>query len=182
MLKVNFGSGPGKLPGWLNVDLATEDEPDLVADLTKTLPFENASVDFIHSEDFFAQLSLEQGHSFLRECRRILKPTGVMRLLTPDLEKFARMYLEQPQWLVDTWERFVGVPLTTRTACEVFNVGLRMAGQFHYDRATFKRVAADCGLRAYEVADGQSEYADLRGLDLRRPHESISMYFECVPA
>lgn len=181
MLKINFGSGPGKLPGWLNVDVAPEYLPDLVADLRKPLPFDDQSIDFIHSEDFLVQLNIEESLIFLRECRRILKPRGVMRLLTPDLEKFAKMYLEQPAWLVETWEKFVGVPLKTRTACEVFNVGIRMAGQFHYDRSTFRQIASSCGFRAYEVSVGTSAHPELRGIDLRRPDESISMYFECVP-
>ena len=181
MLKINFGSGPGKLPGWLNVDVALKYQPDLVAELRKRLPFDDHSVDFVHSEDFLVQLSIEEALDFLRECRRILKPSGVMRLLTPDLEKFARTYLEQPTWLVDTWEKFVGVPLKTRTACEVFNVGIRMAGQFHFDRSTFRKAAALSGFHAYEVTANTSDYPELRGIDLRRPNESISMYFECVP-
>ena len=182
MLKINLGSGPGKLSGWINVDVAPEYQPDLVADLRQPLPFDDQSVDFIHSEDFLVQLTIEEALNFLRECRRILKSDGVMRLLTPDLEKFARMYLEQPDWLVETWERFVGVPLKTRTACEVFNIGVRMAGQFHYDRSTFKQVAALCGFHAYEVMANTSTHPELRGIDLRRPDESISMYFECIPA
>jgi hypothetical protein len=127
------------------------------------------------------QLTIDEALGVLRECRRILKPSGVMRLLTPDLEKFARMYLQQPTWLVETWDKFVGVPLKTHTACEVFNIGIRMAGQFHYDRSTFKQIAALSGFSAYEVMANTSAYPELRGIDLRRPDQSISMYFECVP-
>ena len=184
MIKVNFGSGggEGKLPGWINVDLDRNCRPDVVADLSKGFPFPTACADYIHTEDFIVQLSLEGGYHFLRECRRILKPGGAMRLLTPDLERFARTYLEEPEWLVKTWETFVGVPLITRSACEVFNVGMRISGQqFHYDRSTFKRVATGCNFRVVEVEYNQSRFEALRGLDLRRPHESISMYFECYP-
>lgn len=182
MLKVNLGSGSYKLEGWLNVDIATEDKPDLVADLTQPLPFDSESVDYLHTEDFFAALTLDQAKDFLRECRRVLKPAGVMRLLTPDLEKFARSYLENPQWLVDVWSRFVGVPLKTGSACEVFNLGMQLAGRFQYDRSTLIQLAASCGLRAYEVAYNQSEYAPLRGIDLRRPEDAVSMYLECMRA
>ena len=182
MVKVNLGSGDCKLNGWLNVDLARKDNPDLVADLSQPLPFADASVDYIHTEDFFAALTLEQAYDFLRECRRVLKPHGVMRLLTPDLEKFARKYLEDPDWLVQVWHRLVGVPLKTGSACEVFNLGMQLAGRFQYDKTTLMQMATECGLRAYEVAYGQSEHAALRGIDLRRPEETVSMYLECVPA
>lgn len=182
MVKVNLGSGDYKLDGWLNVDIATRDKPDLVANLARPLPFADGSVDYIHTEDFFAALTLDQAHDFLRECRRVLKPEGVMRLLTPDLEKFARKYLEDPQWMIKVWDHFVGLPLKTRSACEIFNLGMRLGGQFHYDRPTLIHVAAECGLRAYEVSFGHSAHAALRGIDLRRPEDGVSMYMECVHA
>jgi SAM-dependent methyltransferase len=182
MLKINFGCGwEQKLPGWINVDLNPKAAPDVLADLARDLPFPTSSTDFIFTEDFFVQLNLSQGKHFLRECHRILKPGGVMRLLTPDLEKFARTYLEQPEWLVETWDITVGVPLETRSACEVMNLGIRLAGQFHYDRRTFRQVAEECGFRVVEVAYNQSESPELRGLDIRPPERSISMYFECHP-
>ena len=180
MLKVNLGSGPFKLEGWLNVDITVADVPDLVADLSAPLPFADASVDYIHSEDFLAYITLLQARALLCECRRVLKPAGVMRLLTPDLEKLARQYLQNPQWLVGIWNRFVGLPLQTGSACEVFNLGMQLAGKFQYDRPTLMRLAADCGLRAYEVAYAQSAHAALRNIDLRRPEDSVSMYLECV--
>ena len=43
-------------------------------------------------------------------------------------------------------------------------------------------IAAECGLRAYEVAFAQSEHEALRGIDLRRPEDGVSMYMECVRA
>jgi len=42
-------------------------------------------------------------------------------------------------------------------------------------------VAAECGFEVVEVEYNQSGFEPLRGLDLRRPLESISMYFECYP-
>jgi hypothetical protein len=104
-----------------------------------------------------------------------------MRLLMPDLERFARTYLEEPEWLVETWDFTVGVPLVTRSACEVVNLGIRMAGQFHYDRQTFRQVAGECGFRVEDATYRQSEYPELSGLDIRPPERSISMYFQCYP-
>lgn len=180
MLKVNLGSGDHKLAGWLNVDIAVKDGPDLVADLSRPLPFADACVDYIHTEDFFAALTLEQAYDFLRECARVLKPRGVMRLLTPDLERLAHKYLEEPEWLLKVWDHFVGLPLKTRSACEIFNLGMRLGGKFHYDRPTLIRIAGECGLRAYEVGYAQSEHEALRGIDLRRPEDAVSMYLECM--
>ena len=96
MVKINLGSGHWKLPGWLNVDLDCESMPGVCADLAAGLPFRDASADLMHSEDFIDQLELDQARAFLGECHRILKPGGVIRILTPDLEKLAQLYLHDP--------------------------------------------------------------------------------------
>lgn len=182
MVKINFGCGwEQKLPGWINVDLKVQAFPDVIADLSQDLPFRSGSTDFIYTESFLEELSLAQGKHFLRECRRIIKPNGVMRLLTADLEKLARTYLHEPQWLMETWDITVGVPRATSGACEVVNLGLRMGGQFLYDRRTFREVANECGFRVEDAAYKSSDYPELRDLDIRWPERSISMYFQCYP-
>ncbi len=181
MTKINFGSGPYPLAGWINVDIDSAGRPDVVADLGRPLPFASGAADFIHTEDFLAQLDPIPLREFLRECRRILKPGGAMRVLTPDLARFARMYLEDPAHLVWIWNTFVGVPLETGTACEVLNLGMRLAGRFQYDLETFSRLATDAGLDTIRVAYNESRFEALRGLDLRRTDEAVSMYLECTP-
>ena len=89
-VKLHMGCGYIKLAGWINVDLSRSCGPDLVADLSQSLPFQSGSVDYIHSEDFLDQLELVDAYVFLRESFRILKEGGVMRILTPDLNEFAR--------------------------------------------------------------------------------------------
>ena len=166
---MNFGCGwEQKFPGWINVDLKVEAAPDVIANLGRGLPFASACADFIYTESFIEELSLAQGRNFLRECRRIIKPGGVMRLLTADLEKFARSYLQQPDWLVETWDITTGVPRETSGACEVVNLGIRLAGTFFYDRPTFRQIAGECGFRVEDVEyKRSSEHAELRDLDIR---------------
>jgi len=181
MTKINFGSGPYPMAGWVNVDLDPAGRPDVIADLGRALPFATGVADFIHTEDFIAQLDPVPLLGFLRECRRILKPAGVMRMLTPDLARFARMYLEDPDHLVWIWNTFVGVPLETGTACEVLNLGMRLAGRFQYDFVTYAKLAAEAGFDTVSVAYNESRFEALRGLDLRRTDEAVSMYLECTP-
>jgi len=181
MTKINFGSGPYPMSGWINVDIDAAGHPDVVADLGRPLPFATGVADFIHTEDFIAQLDPTPLLHFLRECRRILKAEGAMRVLTPDLARFARMYLEDPDHLVWIWNTFVGVPLETGTACEVLNLGMRLAGRFQYDVATFTQLAAQAGFATAAVAYNESRFEALRGLDLRRTDEAVSMYLECTP-
>ncbi len=178
--RINLGSGHWKLEGWINVDLDFSSGPDLCADLSAGLPFHSGVADFLHTEDFLDQLDLEQARRFLEECHRILKTGGVMRVLTPDLETMARLYLHDPDRLCGLWNDYVGVPLRTGTAGEVFNLGMRHAGHtFLYDAETFTRVMSDCGFEARRAAFNESELPDLRNLDLRSPDNAISMYFDC---
>ncbi len=181
MTKINFGSGPYPLAGWINVDIDPAGRPDVVADLGRPLPFATGVADFIHSEEFVMQLDPVPLLGFLRECQRILKPAGAMRMLTLDLARFARMYLEDPEHLVRIWNAFVGVPLETGTACEVVNLGMRLAGRFQYDYATLSNLAAEAGFDTASVAYNESRFEALRGLDLRRTDEAVSMYLECTP-
>lgn len=178
-IKLNLGSGHWKPDGWIHVDLDLESLPHVCVNLGAGLPFRDGTADLMHTEDFIDQLELEQARLFLLECHRVLKPGGVIRILTPDLERLARLYLEAPDRLKYLWNEHVGVPLHLGTAGEIFNTGMRFAGHtFLYDAETFTRLAADCGFAARQVAFQQSEIADLRGLDLRSPDNAVSMYFD----
>jgi len=177
---INLGSGHWKLPGWINVDLDCHSRPDVCANLAADLPFRNACADFMHSEDFIDQLDLGQAAHFLRECHRVLKPGGVIRVLTPDVEQLARMYLHEPEALKALWRDHVGVPLVYGTAAEILNTGMRFAGHtFLYDAMTFAALAADCGFRAERVTFQNSAHSALRGHDLRSPDNAISLYHDC---
>jgi hypothetical protein len=181
MIKLNFGSGPFRLDGWINVDLDAASRPDLVADLARDMPFPTASVDYIFTEDFIASLTLPGFRHFLAESRRILKPQGAMRVLTPDLARLVRMYLQAPAALVELWDRTVGVPVTTRSGCEVINLAMELAGRFQYDSETLIALASAAGFDAVRVDYRQSRHPALVGLDYREPHESVSMYHELYP-
>ena len=179
-LKINLGSGHWKFEGWVNVDLDLASEPDVVANLACDLPFVSGVARLMHTEDFIDQLELEDAADFLRECHRILAPGGVLRVLTPDMQKLAQLYLNDPARLEDLWKKFIRVPLSLDTPGEIFNIGMRFAGHtFLYDAETFRALATRCGFEARRVEYQQSEQPELCGLDLRSPEEAVSMYFDC---
>ncbi len=181
MIRINLGSGHFKLAGWVNVDLDRGSSPEVIADLAGALPFLSGAANFMHTEDFIDQLTLSQAAAFLRECHRILKPGGVIRVLTPDVEQLANLYLNDPEQLKSLWRANVELDLELGTAAEILNLGMRFAGHtFLYDAETFAALAVDCGFGVEQVRFGESRFADLQGLDLRSPDNAISLYHDCI--
>jgi len=65
----------------------------LVADLRKGVPFPDASFDVVYHSNFLEHLERPEARRFLEECRRVLRPGGLTRVVVPDLEEKARSYL-----------------------------------------------------------------------------------------
>lgn len=182
MLKINCGAGDYRLPGWINIDSDAASAPDVLHDLSQGLPFDDASVDFLHSEDFLSCLpDIASVRRFLRDARRVLKPTGVMRLLLPSLERLLDDYRNRPERLVAHWKRAVGLPLEPETAGMLVNHALKLNPGYFFDRATLAQLCDEAGFRLRDCGYNESPHEALRGLDLRRPDESVSAYYECDP-
>jgi predicted SAM-dependent methyltransferase len=86
-ITVNLGGGSNCLKDCLTVDVVAR--ADAYTDITKPLVFSDCSVDAIFCEEAIEHISLEQGESLLKECFRVLKPGGVLRVTTPSLNWFA---------------------------------------------------------------------------------------------
>ena len=82
--KVHVGAGGVHLDGWWNVDLRHAPGVDEVMDVREGMPFRDLSL--IYAEHFIEHLTLEEALLFLAECRRVLAPSGVLRLSTPNLD------------------------------------------------------------------------------------------------
>lgn len=81
-LRVNFGCGSNQIPGWVNHDIGQDG-----VDVTKRLPYENNTVDYIHHGHLMEHLSGPDALRFLDECWRILKPGGQMKVCVPVLDR-----------------------------------------------------------------------------------------------
>lgn len=178
--RIALGSGGVRFPGWTHVDFDPAWEPEVVADLRQPLPFPDGHAQFLQSEDFIGQLTLEEADAFFHECHRVLRPGGVLRLLTPDLHRLLSMYLAGDLRLRELWETEVGIPLRTRTLGEVVNQAMTFANhRFFYDEETLRASMEPIGFRLHRVNYRESAWPELRELDLRRPDNAISMYFDC---
>jgi len=63
-------------------------------DVTDGIPYPDDSVALIYHSDFLEHLSYHEAISFLKECHRVLKPGGLMRVCVPDLAAILNIYNE----------------------------------------------------------------------------------------
>jgi len=65
----------------------------LVHNLSKPLPFADNSVSAIYASHVLEHLYRSQALALISECKRTLKPGGVLRLVVPDLQSMVVEYL-----------------------------------------------------------------------------------------
>ena len=95
LVRVNVGCGRVWHPDWVNLDHRPASPEIRRFDLRQPLPFADATVDAVYASHVLEHLDRAEGRKLLAECRRILKPGGIVRIVVPDLEELCRFYLRQ---------------------------------------------------------------------------------------
>lgn len=173
--RLHIGCGTVILPGWVNIDLHPYPGVDRVLDVRQGLPFED--VEYVFSEHFLEHFDLDDGLALLRECRRVLRDDGVLRLTTPNLdwvwatsyatrwtaESPTRATIDAARWPHDA---------SAAVDCLALNRAFRAWGH----RFLYNRAMLEDALRAAGFTDlvwcgyGQSAHDGLR--DLERHEQS----------
>ncbi len=65
----------------------------IVHDLREGIPAPDDSVDVVYHSHVLEHIDRDVAPAFLRECLRVLKPGGIIRVVVPDLERAAEEYL-----------------------------------------------------------------------------------------
>lgn len=86
-----YVAGIDILPEHLKKASKVCDEVKLV-DSSKKIPYENGTFDAIYAGEFIEHLTESDGLRFLKECHRVLRPSGVLVLTTPNPD-FVRIKL-----------------------------------------------------------------------------------------
>lgn len=163
-MKVQFGSGPNQLDGWLNLQ-----EHD--GDITKPLNFADDSVDFIFTEHCVEHVTPLQGFCFFKECHRILKPNGVVRVIVPDVksiwENADSDYINFVGEAMPQWWRAAGADPPAECNRQVaFETILRCHGhQSAYTASLLLTFLRAAGFEAETVAYGYSDHDALHSID-----------------
>ncbi|ERR1035437_468185 len=119
---LNLGCGVDVAAGWINIDrspsvlldrvppvkhllrwlgilaaghMATWPRSVVRYDLRRGIPYGDRSVDAIYSSHMLEHMYLNQARDLLKECERVLKPGGIIRVALPDCGVVASDFVQQ---------------------------------------------------------------------------------------
>jgi SAM-dependent methyltransferase len=93
MNKLNFGCGTRLSSNWTNIDFHSVDSRVKRVNLLAGFPFPDNHFDAVYSSHVLEHFTRDQGLFLLKESYRVLKPSGVVRIVVPDLEGSCREYI-----------------------------------------------------------------------------------------
>jgi predicted SAM-dependent methyltransferase len=105
---LNLGCGTRFHRDWTNLDFTSTDPSIISCNLRAGIPFPEGSFEVVYHSHVLEHFSRPEAVAFLRECRRVLKKGGIIRIVVPDLESLARTYLQAIERAVERdpeWEQ-----------------------------------------------------------------------------
>lgn len=92
---LDIGCGQNVHESMINLDFRWHPGIDVCWDLRKGVPFQSGTMLGIFAEHCLEHFSPREGDEILRECRRVLAPRGVLRVIVPDGELYLRTYVDR---------------------------------------------------------------------------------------
>jgi predicted SAM-dependent methyltransferase len=172
-VRVMLGAGPCARDGWLPTDITPSRRDVMYLDARKPLPFDDGSVDLIHTEHLIEHIDFPAGQHMLRECARILRPGGRLRISTPDYDRVVALAAQplDPRLLamVRDDNALNGVPedKLDDASFVVNRLFSDYAHRFLYSEQLLTQCMHEAGLadvRRHDV--GESDEPDLRDLEM----------------
>ncbi|MEA5487296.1 MULTISPECIES: class I SAM-dependent methyltransferase [Pseudanabaena] len=94
MKYLNLGCGQRFHPSWTNINFISTGETVIAHDLRQGIPFQDQSFDVVYHSHVLEHIPKAEAELFIKECYRVLRPKGILRIVVPDLEQIARIYLD----------------------------------------------------------------------------------------
>jgi len=186
---INIGAGLSGAPGWYNVDnsptillsriplarrlLRLPEWPSDVhrLDARKGLPFADQSVSYIYSSHTFEHFQWSESLTVAKECFRVLKPGGTLRIVVPDLGLMVRHYLQS------------GAPLASHEFLQRLSLSHGIQDLLHpganhsqmFDQKSLQHLFREAGFSSPEVKTFMdSRIPDISNIELEvRKNESL---------
>ncbi len=90
---LNLGCGGRYHPDWTNVDFRSSGPGVIACNLNLGIPIEDNCFDVVYHSHLLEHFPKGHAPIFLKECNRVLKKGGIIRVAVPDLEQIVRWYL-----------------------------------------------------------------------------------------
>jgi predicted SAM-dependent methyltransferase len=90
---LNLGCGHRYHKEWKNVDFHSTGKGVIAHNLLKDIPFKDDTFDIVYHSNVIEHFSKEDAPKFVKECYRVLKPNGIIRIAFPDLEQIVFHYM-----------------------------------------------------------------------------------------
>ena len=161
------------------INYSSENKIELL-DATKKFPFKDSSIDVIYSSHMMEHLHRDDAINFIKECYRVLRPKGILRLVMPDLRININSYLNSNDADKFIEDLLIQPPKTksiTDLAKLYFSGGFR-EHQWMYDEKSLIKLLLSCSFK-YVIAlpPGKTNIPDHDDLDLYE-REDESVYIE----
>ena len=177
-VKLHWGCGSTKLPGWTNIDGWKSPATDLVTDLRESIPLSNNSTSFIFTEHVLEHVTIEEGAKVLKEFYRILNTNGVARIVVPDLELCCEAFIKGEL----SWFKKVGIPAQSSTAGMGFNsIFYNHSHRYIYDYDSLVIMLKEAGFKKISKSSfNGSIYEELQIDKTDESRQLVSLYVEAI--
>jgi predicted SAM-dependent methyltransferase len=140
------------------------------------LPYKDNTVDMIFHEHFIEHLPKAQGEIFLKECLRVLKPGGSMRVGWPDTARLIRAYALRDKKYFDYISKHVDSGMRFGTWDElVVDFFYSWGHRYGYTRKHLKMLLTQLGFTNINYKNrGESDY----GFDIDIRDDPATTYIE----
>ena len=168
--KLQIGCGKYPLNGWFNTDISKNicKNGIVYMDAGKPFPMKDDSFNYIFSEHLFEHLTYEQARNMLKECYRILKKDGTMRLATPNLHFLIDLYLNPQKEINKAYIEFdskrSNLPANPVYAINRFHTS--WGHQIIYDPYTLESLLLEFNFKNVHMCEvGKSEHSHLNNIE-----------------
>lgn len=92
MKLLNLGCGSHYHKDWINVDFISRADEVIAHNLLNGIPYKDNTFEVVYHSHLIEHFSKTDAVKFTKECYRVLKPNGIIRVAVPNLEEIINNY------------------------------------------------------------------------------------------